>query len=47
MYKRLVTRMLEAHSEVWVINVRGNHDPDASLWLNEMVKMYYEHETES
>jgi hypothetical protein len=44
MYKRLVTRMLEAHSEVWVINVRGNHDPDASLWLNEMVKMYYEHE---
>lgn len=44
MYKRLITRMLEAHEEVWVINIRGNHDPDASLWLNEMVKMYYEHE---
>jgi hypothetical protein len=44
MYKRLITRMLEAHNEVWVINVRGNHDPDASLWLNEMVKMYYENE---
>jgi hypothetical protein len=44
MYKRLITRMLEAHNEVWVINIRGNHDPDASLWLNEMVKMYYENE---
>ena len=44
MYKRLITRMLEAHNEVWVINVRGNHDPDSSLWLNEMVKMYYENE---
>ena len=44
LYKRLVTRMLESHDEVWLINVRGNHDPDASLWLNEMLKMYYENE---
>ena len=44
MYKRLITRMLESHNEVWIINVRGNHDPDASLWLNEMVSMYYENE---
>ena len=44
LYKRLITRMLEAHNEVWIINVRGNHDPDAALWLNEMVKMYYEDE---
>ena len=44
LYKRLVTRMLESHEEVWIINVRGNHDPDAALWLNEMVKMYYESE---
>ena len=44
LYKRLVTRMLESHEEVWIINVRGNHDPDASLWLNEMVKMYYQSE---
>lgn len=44
LYKRLVTRMLEAHNEVWIVNVRGNHDPDAALWLNEMVKMYYENE---
>lgn len=44
LYKRLVTRMLETHKEVWIINVRGNHDPDAALWLNEMVKLYYENE---
>ena len=44
LYKRLVTRMLESHREVWIINVRGNHDPDAALWLNEMVKLYYENE---
>ena len=44
LYKRLITRMLESHNEVWIINVRGNHDPDAALWLNEMVKLYYENE---
>jgi predicted phosphodiesterase len=44
LYKRLVTRMLETHNEVWIVNVRGNHDPDAALWLNEMVKLYYEKE---
>ena len=44
LYKRLVTRMLESHAEVWIINVRGNHDPDAALWLNEMVSLYYEKE---
>lgn len=44
LYKRVVTRMLESHDEVWIVNVRGNHDPDAALWLNEMLKMYYENE---
>ena len=44
LYKRIVSRMLEVHDEVWIVNVRGNHDPDASLWLNEMVKMYWENE---
>lgn len=44
LYKRVVTRMLESHDEVWIVNVRGNHDPDAALWLNEMLKMYYESE---
>ena len=41
LFQALITRMLEKHKEVWVINVRGNHDPDASLWLNEMLRMYY------
>jgi predicted phosphodiesterase len=45
LYKRVITRMLEAHNEVVIINVRGNHDPDASLWLNEMIKLYYEKES--
>ena len=38
LFKVLITRMLETHKEVWLINVRGNHDPDASLWLNEMMR---------
>lgn len=42
LFKRLVTRMLESHDRVVLINVRGNHDPDAALWLNEMLRMYYE-----
>jgi len=44
LYKRIVSRMLEVHDEIVIINVRGNHDPDASLWLNEMIKLYYENE---
>lgn len=42
LFKMLITRMLEKHKQVWIINVRGNHDPDASLWLNEMLSMYYD-----
>ena len=41
LFQTLITRMLEKHQQVWIINVRGNHDPDASLWLNEMLSMYY------
>ena len=41
LFKVLITRMLETHKEVWLINVRGNHDPDASLWLNEMMRLYF------
>ena len=44
LFKVLITRMLETHKEVWLINVRGNHDPDASLWLNEMMRLYFAHE---
>lgn len=44
LFKILITRMLETHKEVWLINVRGNHDPDASLWLNEMMRLYFHDE---
>ena len=40
--KRTVLRMLEKHNEVWLVNVRGNHDPDAALWLNEVMRLYFE-----
>ena len=44
LFRVLITRMLETHKEVWLINVRGNHDPDASLWLNEMMRLYFANE---
>jgi len=42
--KRIVIRMLEKHEIVTVLNVRGNHDSDPALWLNEAMKMYFENE---
>ena len=39
--KRLIVRLLQKHEVVTVLNVRGNHDPDAALWLNEALKMYF------
>ena len=45
LFRVLITRMLETHKEVWLINVRGNHDPDASLWLNEMMRLYFASES--
>ncbi len=40
--RNMVLAMLEKHKQVWIINVRGNHDPDASLWLNEVMRLYFE-----
>lgn len=42
--KRLVIRMLEKHKYVQVINARGNHDPDAALFLNTALQMYFEND---
>lgn len=42
LFKVLIAMMLESYETVVVINARGNHDPDAELWLNEMLRMYYE-----
>ncbi len=41
LFQHIINRMLEAHQEVIILNARGNHDPDAALWLNEMLRMYY------
>lgn len=38
---RAVERLLERHRIVRVWNVRGNHDPDASLALNIAMKCYF------
>ena len=42
--KRIVIRLLEKHEIVTVLNVRGNHDSDPALWLNEAMRMYFENE---
>jgi len=42
--KSLIDQMLTKHKKVLVINARGNHDPDASLWLNEVIRAYYHKE---
>lgn len=39
--KSLIDQMLLKHKKVIVLNARGNHDPDASMWLNEVIKAYY------
>lgn len=39
--KTLIELMLQKHERVVVINARGNHDPDASLWLNEICRAYF------
>jgi hypothetical protein len=42
--KRIVVRLLEKHEFVTCLNVRGNHDSDPALWLNEAMRMYFENE---
>ena len=42
--KRIITRMLQKHKIVQVINARGNHDPDAALFLNAAIQMYFEND---
>ena len=43
-FRRAVDLMLAKHKEVWMINVRGNHDPSASLFFNHIMKAYYEND---
>jgi len=44
LYKRMVKTMLERHKHVTIFNVRGNHDPDASLMINALLQGYYEND---
>lgn len=39
--KTLAELMLSKHKTVHIINSRGNHDPDASMWLNEVCRAYF------
>ena len=42
--KRIIIRMLQKHKYVRVVNARGNHDPDAALFLNAALQMYFEND---
>lgn len=39
-----VDLLLGKHKEVWIVNARGNHDPDASVWINKVLEAYYRNE---
>ncbi|MBF84050.1 MAG: hypothetical protein CL489_06180 [Acidobacteria bacterium] len=39
-----VAQALSKHKEVWVVNVKGNHDPDPAIWINEILETKYENE---
>lgn len=39
--KTLAELMLQKHKHVVILNSRGNHDPDSSLWLNEVCRAYF------
>jgi predicted phosphodiesterase len=39
---RRVTEMVGTkHEKITMVNVRGNHDPDAAMWLNLVMQAYY------
>jgi hypothetical protein len=42
--KWVIIRMLQKYKYVKVINARGNHDPDAALFLNVTLQTYFENE---
>ena len=44
LFRRIIKRMLEVHQEVIIVNAKGNHDPHAAVWINEILWAYYENE---
>jgi len=43
-FRDAVHMMLQRHQEVWIVNARGNHDPDAAMFLNKILEAYYHRE---
>lgn len=41
---RMITRLLQKHNHVYVINVQGNHDKNASLFMNQIMMAYFHNE---
>ena len=39
--KSLAELLLQKHNKVVIINARGNHDIDSSVWLNEVLRAYF------
>lgn len=39
-----VTRMLDKHEQVTIINAAGNHDPDSTHWIQLALSMYFNEE---
>ena len=42
--RECINMMLEKFPHVTVINAKGNHDPDAAVWLNMLTEAYFENE---
>jgi len=42
--QNMIARLLKKHKQVFVINVRGNHDKNASFFLNEIMRAYFSKE---
>lgn len=43
-FRYAIDLMLRKHKQVWIVNARGNHDPDAAIWLNKVLAAYYHSE---
>ena len=41
LFRHIIDKLLTKHKEVVIINARGNHDPDAALWINELIRAVY------
>lgn len=42
MMRTIIDGLARKHNRVWIVNARGNHDPDAAWWLNYNLETAYE-----